>query len=110
LPDASAVTIASGATFDLGYTGGFASDTVGSIAGAGTINFAATTFAGYGADITGSALTAGGDNSTTTFSGNLLGGGVGAGGSLQKDGSGTLTLAGNNTFTGGLRITGGGVV
>src|SRR5207245_10527202 len=48
IPDASAVVINSGATLALDYTGAFNGDTVGSIAGAGTITFAAPTFQGYG--------------------------------------------------------------
>jgi len=39
---------------------------------------------------------------TLTFSGTIIGGG-----SLRKDGAGTLVLSGNNTYTGGTQVTGG---
>ena len=81
IPNASAVTVASGATFDVnGYQ-----DTVGSIAGGGNITFGAST---------GSSLQVGG-NASTTFSGVISGGGY-----FVKSGTGTLTLSGANTYTG----------
>ena len=88
----SAVTVSAGATFDLA---GF-SDTVGSLAGAGSLT---STAAG------GVTLTAGGNNTTTTYSG------VASDGSgqvaLTKSGTGTLTLSGVNTYTGATSITAG---
>lgn len=48
------------------------------------------------------ALTVGGNNQSTTYSGILSGPG-----SLQKTGTGTLTLAGENSFTGNTYISGG---
>ena len=48
------------------------------------------------------ALTVGGNNATTTYSGALS-----AGGSLTKAGSGMLTLIGNNTYTGATSVNGG---
>lgn len=72
----SAVVVASGATLDVaGYT-----ETVGSLAGAGSVNLGTGT------------LTAGGNNADTAFTGTLSGSGT-----LGKAGSGTLTLSGNNT-------------
>ena len=47
-------------------------------------------------------LTIGGNNQSTTFSGQIIGGG-----SIVKAGSGTLTLTGNNTYGGGTTINGG---
>src|SRR5258708_14188542 len=66
MPDGSALMVGTGATVNLG-----ASETVGSLAGAGNVTLGANT------------LTAGGDNSNTTFSG--IGSGTGG---LTKAGSG----------------------
>ncbi len=90
--DTSAVTISSGATFNT--TG--SSETVGSIAGAGGITL------GTGA----TALTVGGNNASTAFSGVISGG---ANADLVKTGAGTLTLTGANTFTGDLQVNQGAV-
>ncbi|MBS0249134.1 MAG: autotransporter domain-containing protein [Proteobacteria bacterium] len=71
--------------------------TTGSIEGAGDI-------------FLGSAnLTVGGNNLSKTFSGTLQDGGVGlgTGGSLTKQGTGTLTLSGTNTYTGATTVNGG---
>ncbi len=89
---ASAVTVAAGATFDLG---GF-SDVIGSLAGAGSVTSSAA-----GA-VT---LTAGGNNSTTTFSG-VIQNGIGTV-SLTKTGTGTLTLSGANTYSGVTTVSAG---
>src|SRR6185503_3972512 len=59
IPDGSAVSISSGAIFDLATF----SETVGSIAGAGNIAGSATA----------ATLTVGGDNSSTTYSGQVSG-------------------------------------
>ncbi|NBT25489.1 MAG: hypothetical protein EBT09_02790, partial [Actinobacteria bacterium] len=88
LSDSTAVTVASGATFDLNSN----AETIGSIAGAGSITLSAN-------------LTSGGDNSSTEFSGTTSAGA----GKLIKSGSGTLTLSGDNLHTGGLTISGGAV-
>jgi fibronectin-binding autotransporter adhesin len=93
LPSGSAVTVSSGATLDLkGY-----SDLVGSLAGAGTVD-----------DVSGggtSTLSAGNDNTSTTFSGIIqnTSGTV----ALTKTGTGTLTLSGTNTFSGATTVNGG---
>ncbi len=80
ITNASAVSILAGATLDLNNR----NEIVGSIAGGGQI-------------IMGTAnLTSGGDNTSTIFSGNISG----TGGNFNKAGTGTLTLSGNNTYTG----------
>lgn len=89
IPDTSAVTVASGAVLLLG-----GNETVGSIAGAGTYN------------INGYVFTVGGDNSTTSFSGNI----TGTNGQLVKNGTGVLTLSGSNTYTGNTTINAGTIV
>jgi gliding motility-associated-like protein len=88
--DASAVTVSSGATLSLN-----ASETLGSLAGSGNVS------------LNGFTLSSGGNNTSTTFSGAL----VGSGG-FTKTGSGTLTLSGSNsgTFTGGTTVSGGGTL
>jgi fibronectin-binding autotransporter adhesin len=78
LSNSTAVSVSTGATYALGV-----SDTIGSIAGAGTVSLSSNT------------LTAGGDNTSTTVSGSI----TGTGGALTKTGSGTLTLSGANTHT-----------
>jgi autotransporter-associated beta strand protein len=84
LSDSTAVTVASGATYNVN-----ASDTVGSIAGSGAI-----TTSNSGAKV----LTVGGDGTSTTFSGVLSdGSGLLA---LTKIGVGSLTLSGTNTYSG----------
>ncbi len=91
----SATTIASDAVLDLnGY-----SDTIGSLAGAGSVT---STAAGT---VT---LTAGGDNTSTAFSG-VISNGTGQV-ALAKTGTGTLILSGANTYTGATSINGGTVV
>ncbi|MEG2999923.1 MAG: autotransporter domain-containing protein [Comamonas sp.] len=87
----TALTVGSGATFDISASG---SDlTVGSLAGAGTLALDSYT------------LNAGGNNQSTTFSGS-----IGGAGGLNKTGSGTLTLTGNNNYGGGTTVSGGTLV
>ncbi len=89
IPDASALVIASGATVDLGWGH---SETVASLAGAGTL------------DIKGGPFTVG-DSTSTTFSGVIMD--SGGYGSLVKQGTGTLTLSGTNTFSGVTTVNAG---
>jgi autotransporter-associated beta strand protein len=71
--------------------------TAGSIAGAGTF------------DLGSKQLTVGSNNLSTVVSGSIADGGLfgGTGGSLVKLGTGTLTLTGANTYTGGSTIGAG---
>ncbi len=79
LDDAAAVSVSSGATYDVDST-----DTIGSIAGAGSVELAK-----------GITLTAGGSNTSTTFSGDISGAG-----NFTKDGSGTLSISSDNALSG----------
>jgi len=88
---ASAFTINSGSVLDLA---GF-SNTIGSLAGAGSV-----TNSGVAAT-----LTAGGDNTATTFSG-VIQDGTGAT-ALTKAGTGTMTLSGANTYSGTTTVNAG---
>lgn len=89
IPNNSAVTVASGANWNLNNF----NETVGSIAGEGNIALGSA------------ALTAGGNNTSTTFSGVISGTG-----SLTKEGTGTLTLSGVNTYSGETNINAGTVI
>ncbi|MBR1221841.1 autotransporter domain-containing protein [Bradyrhizobium sp. U87765 SZCCT0131] len=87
----SAMTVAGGAVLDLS---GF-SNAVGSLTGSGTV-----TNSGSAA-----ILTAGGDNTSTVFSG-LIQNGAGTTG-LTKTGSGVLDLTGVNTYSGATTVSAG---
>ncbi|MES2594756.1 MAG: autotransporter-associated beta strand repeat-containing protein [Verrucomicrobiota bacterium] len=85
----SAVTVASGATYNLANF----NSTIGSIAGAGNVTLGSGT------------LNTGGDNTSTTFAGVVSGTGA-----MTKAGSGTLTLTGANTFSGNMLVDTGTVI
>ena len=92
----AAVNVASGATFRVG-----ASQTIGSLGDNGTV-----TVNGASVLLNGNTLTVGGSNNlSSTFSG-VIGDGSGSG-SLIKAGSGTLQLAGANTYSGATTVNGG---
>ncbi|GHB98840.1 autotransporter-associated beta strand repeat-containing protein [Cerasicoccus arenae] len=86
--DNSAIIVQSGATLDMANAA--YSDTVGSLAGGGTIR------------TRGATLTAGGDNTNTTFSGSIQ-----DGGNFIKTGTGNMAFTGSNTFTGALSVNAG---
>ena len=90
LPSASAVVLDANAALDLN---GNLAQTVASLSGG----------AGSLVTLESGALTTGGDNTNTTFAGNISG----AGGSLTKVGNGTMTLGAANTFTGPTTISSG---
>ncbi|WP_179949418.1 autotransporter-associated beta strand repeat-containing protein [Synechococcus sp. UW140] len=85
LSDASALTIVSGATYQLAK-----SDTVGSIAGEGAIELGDNT------------LSAGANNASTSFGGVISGTG-----NFRKVGTGTLVQSGDNDFTGSTFVDAG---
>lgn len=93
IPDASAVTVASEAVFNLNS---FA-ETIGSLAGAGVVT---------NAGATARVLTVGADDSSTTFSG-VLTASTPANLALTKVGAGVLTLSGRNTYAGATTISSG---
>ena len=88
LADGSGLSVSSGAIFDLDL-----SDVIGSISGSGDIELAS-----------GVILSAGADNSSSSFEGVISG----AGG-FSKQGSGTLNFSGSspNTYSGGTSVEGG---
>jgi fibronectin-binding autotransporter adhesin len=90
----STFTTGSGAAGTLSF-GSLTSSTFGALTGVNNLVLSNTAAAAV-------ALTVGGNNASTTFSGTLSGGG-----SLTKSGTGTLTLTGQNTYTGTTSVTAG---
>jgi len=84
--DASAVTV--NGTLNLTVD----NETIGSLAGSGSVNL----------NVAAKALTTGGNNASTTFSGTI----AGLGG-LTKAGAGNFTLSNNNGYTGATLVNGG---
>jgi len=93
IPDTTAVTVALGAALSLNHY----NDTIGSLSGAGTVK--------NNSGVSDSLLTVGNSDSTT-FSGSIIDGSTKKLG-ITKQGSGTLTLSGTNTYTGGTTISAG---
>jgi fibronectin-binding autotransporter adhesin len=89
-PTTTALTVDSGATFDLGANG--LNQQVGSLSGAGTVNIPGGTFTV-------------GDATSTSFTGTITN--SANSGKVTKVGSGTLTLSGNNSYTGLTTISAG---
>ncbi len=86
LADTAAVSVASGSSYHAAV-----SHTVGSLSGAGGVVLEA-----------GVTLSAGGNNSSTSLSGAVSGAGA-----LAKEGVGTFTLSGTNSFGGGVAVNAG---
>ena len=95
IPTGSAVTV-NGATVVF-----FRAATIGSLAGSGIVTMSSPS------PNVNDALTVGGDNTNTTFSGIYQNGNSAV---LVKVGTGTLTLLGANTYSGGTTVTGGTLV
>lgn len=93
--DTARLTVNAGATVNLAQAG----ETIGSLTGSGQIT-------SYGGD---RRLTLGGDNSSTTFSGTLTQQ-DNASLALTKVGSGTFTLTGENSYTGGTSLDAGALL
>ncbi len=95
IADASVMLInGSSGRFDLNNN----NETVGSIADTGVV-----TPSGSSVTLGSATLTTGDNNNTTTFSGVVSG----MGGNLIKEGTGTFTLAGPNTYTGTTNVNNG---
>ncbi|MBI5366072.1 MAG: autotransporter domain-containing protein, partial [Planctomycetes bacterium] len=88
IPDGSALTVTAPGVLDLNDF----SETVGSLAGTGGVTLGTGT------------LTAGGDGTSTAFSGAMS-----ETGGFTKVGAGTLTLGGDNTYTGATAVNAGAV-
>ncbi|MBC7393947.1 MAG: autotransporter outer membrane beta-barrel domain-containing protein, partial [Variovorax sp.] len=86
LPASTAVTVAGGGTLDLNNQ----AQTIGSLAGAGAVTLGSA------------ALTTGGANTSTAFTGAILGSG-----SLVKTGTGAFAVSGANTYTGATTVAQG---
>lgn len=82
----------------LGFATGVTAATLGSLAGSGDIPLTNASSAAV-------TLTVGGNNSSTSYSGQLSGAGA-----LVKSGTGTLTLGASNTYTGSTTVNDGTIV
>jgi fibronectin-binding autotransporter adhesin len=100
LPDAAGNIIFANASAVLDMKG--FNETVGGISGNGTIDNTAAS--------TSSTLDVGGNNLATTFSGVIRNTGAGSSLALSKSGSNSLTLSGNNSYSGGTTVTGGTLI
>ena len=114
--DATAITNSGGTTLFQNTASGGRAQFITNAGGVFDISLLSSTgttagsIAGAGDYFLGSkALTVGSNNLSTDVSGVIADGGFGGGtgGSLVKVGTGTLTLSGNNTYTGGTEISAG---
>ena len=92
----AAAPVANQRTFDTAVFRADASETVGSLAGGNSVRGSVNI---NGAAVT---LTTGADDSTSTYSGAIIGTG-----GLSKSGTGTFTMDGSKTYTGDTKVLGG---
>jgi autotransporter-associated beta strand protein len=78
-------------------------ETIGSLIGAGEVVLNNSPSGGLPSTAHVGTLVLGGDNSSTTYAGSILG----RGGNVVKVGSGVVTLVGNSTYTGTTTVNGG---
>jgi len=96
IADGSALTVDGGAQLAL-----LGNETIGSLAGAGNVNFGAN----------GPDLTTGGNNATTTYAGNFSATPGVSGSAVIKTGTGTMTLTGDSSgFAGSTTVSAGRLI
>jgi len=96
LSDSTAVTVANNTSYYVDAT-----DTIGSLAGAGSVSTSTANAI---------ILTTGSDGSSTSFSGSIANGSGGGSLALTKSGAGTFTLSSANNYTGNTTISGGKIL
>ncbi|HEX7654025.1 MAG TPA: glycosyl hydrolase family 28-related protein, partial [Verrucomicrobiae bacterium] len=94
--DGATVLVNGGGRLDLNGN----SETMGNLNGSGLVDNA----------LAGSSATLGLGNGNSTFGGTLLNSGAGARLNIVKSGTGTFTLSGTNTYTGGTTVSGTGSI
>ena len=108
LPNSSAVTLSSGATIRLGGS----SETVGGLAGSGSVQLenGQLTVAGNGLSDSATISLGSGRLLNTSAQSTDFGGSLSGTGGLTQAGSGALTLSGTHSFTGALRVSSGSLL
>lgn len=107
IPDSSTVTVASAGTFRLGG----ATETVGGLSGAGTVDLEDGHLTVSGTGLSGSLSLALGSGTLTAGGATSSFGGVISGtGGLVKTGGGTLTLSAAQTYSGNTRVEAGSLL
>ena len=96
LGDTGNVTVAAGATLKFNGSGTYTGETIGNLAGAGTVT---------NASASALSVTVGSNGGNATFSGVIQN--TGGALSLTKTGAGTLTLTGNNSYSGTTTVSQG---
>lgn len=108
VPNSSTVTLSPGATLRLGGS----TETIGGLAGSGTVQLENGQLTVAGNGLGGSAAIALGSGRllSTSAQSTDFGGSLSGTGGLTQAGSGALTLSGTNSFTGALRVTSGSLL